>query len=104
MRQLNLTPHRSFALERLSPGDGDAPLDPWAQAEIDRLRERNRFLGDTTYQQSESLDLLRGLLRALQELPAATTVAQALSETCLSRGVCASCWRSVIPDCGCNRG
>jgi hypothetical protein len=98
---------------RTAPGNSfaqDAPLradlvpspEPWVQAEIDRLRDRNRTLADTLASQVDELKALRLVLRDLKAA-GAQPASEALALVSLDRGLCSQCWRSAIPACACPR-
>lgn len=93
-----------------NPFAQDAPIrpelepnpEPWVQAEIDRLRDRNRTLADTLAKQSDELKTLRLVLLDLKAA-GAQPASEALALVSLERGLCPQCWRSAIPACACPR-
>lgn len=102
MHATRTAPSNPFAQDaQMRPDLGPNP-EPWVQAEIDRLRDRNRTLADTLAGQSDELKALRLVLRDLKAAGGQPT-SEALALVSLDRGLCPECWRSAIPACGCPR-
>jgi hypothetical protein len=100
MHAIRPVPSNPFAQDAPPRPDLGPNPEPWVQAEIDRLRDRNRTIGDALAKQADALARLRGVLASLQSMPT-TPVGEALALVSLERGLCSQCWSPVIPACGC---